>query len=232
MGEWLNDIYANNVPMDEEIYNYLCPTNRVRLVQLMKRLDRLRSLDASALAAARKIHNKLPDVRIHLHIKVTSIQGKKSGLVGRVLEAVIRLLTTPCKPVSTVSNLRTSTAEIDVLLGMGPLATVVPMLRMAGTHIIGEAKCYITGFKQEWVNELRGLMEQHQCSHSILFLGCPTRTLRIDHRHGLQLHASQGRNIVPFGMKQLHQVANGENFLAVLSKQHVDVQTGAVDLSI
>jgi hypothetical protein len=98
--------------------------------------------------------------------------------------------------------------------------------------MLGEAKCYTSGIKSEWVNELVGIMEQHNCDHSVLFVASPSKTLNVEHRHGLQLHARGGKMIIPFGLKQLTEIANGSNFLSVLSKQYVSVKTGATSLAI
>jgi len=77
--------------------------------------------------------------------------------------------------------------------------------------MLGEAKCYTIGLKAEWVNELVGIMDQHNCDHSVLFVASLSKTLTVDHRHGLQLHAKGGKMIVPFGLKQLTEIANGYN---------------------
>ena len=98
--------------------------------------------------------------------------------------------------------------------------------------MLGEAKCYTSGMKSEWVNELVGIMDQHNCDHSVLFVASPSKTLNVEHRHGLHLHARGGKMIVPFGLKQLAEIANGSNFLSVLSKQYVSVKTGATSLAI
>lgn len=231
--EFISDCINRKVNLNDELLNYLCPTNRERLKQLLKRLEHVRGLVPKDIAAQRKTFNKVVGaIRAHKHVSVASVQGVKSTLTGKLLERIIKTLVDECQPVEAITNLRTTTAEIDVLLQLGVSASVVPMLSAAGTHIIGEAKCYMSGFKQEWVNELSGLMQQHLCTHSILFVGCPSKVLQREHRFGLQLHAANGHHVVPMGLKQLTEVADGANFLDVLGRQYVDSMTGAVSLSI
>jgi hypothetical protein len=230
--DWIADCLSNNLALDDQLLNYICPTDKVGLNVLLRRLKFVRDLDPKIIAPARKAQNKTAGPRKHVYVSVGSVQGVRSSITGRILERIIRLLFKSCQAVQSVANLRSSTAEIDLLLHLNVLSGAVPMFRTAGTHIIGEAKCYASGFKQEWVNELCGLMAQHNCSHSILFVGSPSKVLKIDHRHGLHVHAIRGQHVVPFGIKQFEEVAAGENFLKVLGRQFVDVQVSSVSLAI
>jgi hypothetical protein len=231
--DYIIGLVNNNIPLDDDLMEYICPTNRKRISQWLKRLEGVRSVDHGLCAQLRRAYNSDPkSIRKHKHFKVASVQGVKSSLTGKILEKIIKTIFENCHAVSSIANLRSSTAEIDVLLKLGVVASTIPIFRDAGSHILGEAKCYVSGFKQEWVNELSGLMGQHSCSHSLLFVGSPSKIMKIDHRHGLQLHATNGKCIVPIGLKQLKDVANGDNFLKVLGNQYVDVKIGAVHLAI
>jgi len=233
MLDMLKDMASGGVPLDEKILAYLSVTDTRRLKQLLGRLEYVRDMDVKAIAAARAAYNADPAARRpHIIVKQKAVEGEKSRMVGALFEKIVQLLCDGCEAFTTVTNVRTSTAEVDVLIELGPTAALIPMLRAAGSHMLGEAKCYTVGMKTEWVNELVGIMNQHNCDHSVLFVASPSKTLNIAHRHGLQLHAKDGKMIVPFGLKQLSEIANGSNFLSVLSRQYVSVKTGATTLAI
>jgi hypothetical protein len=233
MHDLLQDMLKDNVPLDEKMLAYLSVTDTTRLKGLLDRLQKVRDFNVKAIAATRRAANLAPaSKRMHVKVKLKSVEGAKSRLVGQIFERIVNLLCDGCAVFSTITNIRTSTAEVDVLIELGPSAALIPMLRSAGTHMLGEAKCYTSGMKAEWINELVGIMDQHNCNHSVLFVASPSKTLNIEHRHGLQLHARGGKMIIPFGLKQLTEIANGTNFLSVLGRQHVSVLTGAIALAI
>ena len=224
MNEFLRDLVANNTSPDDEIYNFLCATDITRLTTLLKRLDRVRASDASALNKLRPKHHKY-------HAK-KSIQGQQTRLLGKLLEKIMLELLSGCHGIQVGANLRSTTSEIDFMVQVGPTALVIPIFKSAATHLIGEAKCYSSGFKSQWVNELVGLMQTHSTSHSILFTACPSKVLRSDHRHLIQLHGMKGDRVIPFGLAQVKEIAGGKNFLRVLSDQYVRVLNATSDLAI
>jgi hypothetical protein len=233
MHDLLQEMASGGVPLDDKILAYLSVTNTRRLKELIARLQVVRAMDVKAIAASRAAHNSKDGVlRKHAIYRQKAVEGAKSRAVGMLFERIVQLLCDGCEAFTTVTNVRTSTAEVDVLIELGPTAALIPMLRAAGSHMLGEAKCYTSGIKAEWVNELVGIMDQHNCHHSVLFVASPSKTLNVEHRHGLQLHARGGKMIVPFGLKQLNEIANGSNFLSVLSRQYVSVKTGATSLAI
>jgi hypothetical protein len=233
MHDLLQDMASGGVPLDDKILAYLSVTDTRRLKELLARLQIVRHMDVKAIAASRAAANAKPNTpRKHTIVKQKGVEGAKSRIVGMLFERIVQLLCDGCEAFTAVTNVRTSTAEVDVLIQLGPTAALIPMLRAAGSHMLGEAKCYTSGMKTEWVNELVGIMEQHNCDHSVLFVASPSKTLNVEHRHGLQLHAKGGKMIVPFGLKQLMEIANGSNFLSVLSRQYVSVKTGATSLAI
>jgi len=233
MHEMLKDMASGGVPLDDKILAYLSVTDTKRLKQLLARLKFVREMDVKAISTARAAYNADPaSCRTHVIVRQKAVEGEKSRMVGALFEKIVQLLCEGCEAFTTVTNVRTSTAEVDVLIELGPTAALIPMLRAAGSHMLGEAKCYTGGMKAEWVNELVGIMDQHNCDHSVLFMASPSKTLNIGHRHGFHLHATRGKMIVPFGLKQLAEIADGSNFLSVLSKQYVSVKTGATTLAI
>lgn len=232
MEDLLQDMIREGVPLNEKIYAYLSVTDTKRLKELLARLQRIREMKVKDIAAARVVANKSLVVRKHKITKQKAVEGRKSRLIGKCFEQIVALLCDGCEAFSTITNVRTSTAEVDVLIELGPTASLIPMLRAAGSHLLGEAKCYTSGLKSEWVNELIGIMDQHNCNHSLLFVASPSKTLNVEHRHGIHLHAKGGKMVVPFGLKQLNEIANGSNFLSVLSRQYVNVQVGATTLAI
>lgn len=222
MDRFLLDLVSNNVKADDKILSYLSITNVVKLGKVLKRLDRVRNLDCKALATTTKRKKKKKQ-----------LEGQQSRLVGMLLEQAIGVLLEGCKSVLEYDgNVRTTTSEIDFMMKITTLSNVVPMLNNVGTHVLGEAKCYSSGMKSEWLNELVGMMGIHGTSHSILFVASPSKNLLPAHRFTLQSHAVMGKHIVPFGMAQVKQVLAGANFLKVLGNQFVAMRSGSNSLAI
>ncbi len=213
--ELLRDMAAQGKDPDDEVYAYLCTTDLKRLKHWLARLERVAALPTTGSG-----------------IKAKAKRGQKSNLIGTIFERLIRVLLDGCKGIHHDGNIRTSTSEIDFRVKFGPLASAIPMFRAAGTHGIGEAKCLTSGPKTEWINELAGLLGTHGATLAILFTACAPKRLRGDLRTAIGMHAVQGKAIVPFGLKQLHQVRDGDNFLRLLADQHVDVATHATHLQI
>jgi len=222
MDSFLHDLVSKNVRADDKILEYLSTTNVAKLGKVLLRLNRVRALDCKVLAASSKRKKKKKQ-----------LEGQQARLVGMLLERAIGVLLEGCKSVLEFdSNVRTTTSEIDFLMRMTALSTVVPMLRDAGTHVMGEAKCYSSGLKSEWFNELVGLMGIHGTSHGILFVASPSKNLMPAHRFTLQSHSIMGKHIVPFGMAQVNQILGGANFLKVLGNQFVAMRSGSGTLAI
>lgn len=224
MLEFLRDLCEKNIDPNEQIYNFLSTTDTGRLKTLLSRLEVVRNSDAGALSKSRPACRK--------YVAKKSIQGQQTRLLGRLLEQVMLTLLKGCKGIDVLNNIRTTTSEIDFLVQVGPTAVVIPLFKSAGTHLIGEAKCYSSGFKSEWVNELVGLMQLHSTNHSILFTASPSKKLRTDHRQAIQLHGAVGKRVIPFGMSQVNEIVKGKNFLKILSDQYVRVLNATSDLSI
>lgn len=225
MEQFLDDILSSGIKLDDHIYEYLCKVDRVRLKDLLARLNKVKAINASEVSRARKMHGvRKPTVR--------EITGKKSKLVGQLFEEIIQLLFENCQCITSTSNVRTTVNEIDFLISVGPSGVIVPFFKNVNNHLIGEAKCYTSGVKVEWINELIGVMHAHNTNHSILFLGCDSAQLRSDKIHLLQLHCSRRDYVVPFGMGQLNQIVQGANFLKVLSEQYTRVLDGVNKLAI
>lgn len=224
MTEFLKDLCENNINPNAEIFEFLSTTDTKRLKTLLGRLEKVRSADPAILTTTR--------AATHKYKARKSIQAEQSKLLGRILERVMLTLLRGCKGIQVLGNIRSTTSEIDFLVQVGPVALAIPIFKSAGTHIIGEAKCYSSGFKSEWVNELVGLMSLHSTNHSILFTACPSKKLRVEHRHAIQLHGVGGSRVVPFGLHQVREIADGKNFLSVLSDQYVRVLNASSDLCI
>lgn len=224
MNEFLRDLVAKEILPDEQIYSYLSKTDLPRLNTLLARLDRVRAVEPAELFNTRPKHHKYATKK--------SIQGEQTRLLGKLLEQIMIVLLKGCHGIGVGANLRTTTSEIDFMVQVGPTALVIPIFKSAATHLIGEAKCYSSGFKSEWVNELVGLMRAHSTTHSILFTASPSKVLRANHRHVIQLHGMKGDRVIPFGLAQVKEIAKGKNFLKVLSDQYVRVLNATSDLAI
>lgn len=224
MNEFLRDLVEKDISPDDQIYDYLSKTDLPRLTTLLTRLDRVRGVDSSELSRTRP--------KTHKYASKKSIQGEQTRLLGRLLEQVMLVLLRGCQGIGVGANIRSTTSEIDFMVQVGPTALVIPIFKSAATHLIGEAKCYSSGFKSEWVNELVGLMQLHSTTHSILFTASPSKVLRAEHRHAIQLHGMRGDRVIPFGLAQVKEIVAGKNFLKVLSDQYVRVLNATSDLAI
>ncbi|WP_230970364.1 hypothetical protein [Nitrogeniibacter aestuarii] len=224
MNEFIRDLVEKDISPDDQIYDYLSDTDIPRLEVLLHRLDHIRSLDAKEIAKSRS--------KPHPHSSVRSVRGRQAAMLGKVLEQIMLTLLKGCRCISVGANIRSTTSEIDFLVQVGPLALVIPIFKSAKTHLIGEAKCYSSGFKSEWVNELVGIMQLHSANHSIIFTASPSKVLRAEHRHAIQLHGVKGDRVIPFGLAQVKEIAGGKNFLKVLSDQYVRVLNATNDLAI
>ena len=208
--EFLLDLVKDNSEPQDVVYNYICNVKKPRFDSLYSRLKKVRDIK----------------------VKGKKELGRKSNLVGRIFEQLLATLIDGCKILRFGANVRTTVGELDFLLHIEALASAVPMFRTAGAHAIGEAKCYTTGMKSEWLNEFAGILPAHQANLGILFMAAPSKKLRSDHRTIIGLHAARGIFVVPFGMKQLDAVKNGENFLKLLCTQHSLAMTLSTSLSI
>lgn len=224
MNEFLHDLVARDITPDDQIYSYLSQTDIPRLKSLLNRLDLVRASNIEGLSQKRPKHRKYATKK--------AIRAQQSKLLGKLLENIMLVLLRSCHGITVGANLRSTTSEIDFMVQVGPTALVIPIFKSAATHLIGEAKCYSSGFKSEWVNELVGLMQAHSTNHSILFTACPSKKLRSDHRQLIQLHGMKGDRVIPFGLAQVNEIAAGENFLKVLSQQYLRVLNATSDLAI
>ena len=226
MDQFLVDLAKNNSNPDDMILGYLSNTDTAELGRALARLDRVRAIDCALIAKNRSLNS------VRKKKTKKQLEGIKSAWVGKIFEEIVRILLDGCICLSHGGNVRTSTSEIDFLLKMNSLSMTIPIFIKAVTHILGEAKCYTSGVKTEWINELVGLMKIHSATHSILFLASPSKTLPVQHRHAIHYHSGQGSVVVPFGLAQLKQISAGKNFLRVLSDQYIDAMAGSTNLAI
>ena len=213
---YLKDCRDNNSSPDDAVYETCCSVDISELRKIRDRIIQIRALSGKHAPAKR----------------AKEFRGRQSKHVGLLLERLMLKLLVGCSILPTVNNIRTTMAEVDYLVTIGPLAAVIPMFQDAGTHSIGEAKCVSGALKTEWVNELVGLLSAHGATLGLLFTAAPSKKLVVGLRTTLTVHAAKGFNIVPFGLAQLEQVIAGDNFLKVLSQQYVRVRTSSTDLEI
>jgi hypothetical protein len=215
MRDYLADLMSRSTEPNDEILDYLCSVDIPRYKKIRARLNRVRdfSVSGNSLLARQK-------------------RGQKSNLVGKLFEQLIRVILDSCQILRHDGNVRSTISEIDFRIRIEPLARMVPMFDGVGPHAIGEAKCLTTGIKTEWINELAGTLGSHSATLAILFTASPSKLLRADHRTAIAIHAARGAKIVPFGVKQLDEIAHGKNFLRLLSDQFVCAMTHTGDLHI
>lgn len=203
MEDLLKQLINNQVAPNDQVYGYLCTTDVARVTSWLRRLDRTQLMPATS--------------------KVD--KGRKSALVGAIFERLVRCLFDGCHALACLNNVRSTTSEIDFLIGIEPLGLSLPFLTGSGTHLLGEAKCVMKGLKKEWIDELRGLMQVHGTRRSVLFTAVPPRKVAREARVAIALHAAQDHLIVPFGRTQIDQIINGGNFLKILARQSLQAGT-------
>ncbi len=202
--EFLKDLTANSIKPNDEIYGYLCQVNAVELDRWISRLTKVQGVQIKGNSKESKAK-----------------KGKKSHLVGKIFERLVRVLLDGCPSVLTHNgNIRSTISEIDFNIQLQPLAQAIQMFQGIGVSAIGEAKCVESGPKTEWINEFSGVLQAHNSKLGILFTACAPRALRSEHRTALAIHSAHGSIIVPFGLGQISQVRQGANFLKLLTDQH------------
>lgn len=211
---FLEILAQESVTPNDEIFAYLSNTNISRLKEWMVRLKKVR------------------DFSIPRNKKTPQKKTQKNRLLGKILEEAVRVLLDGCRCLQHDGNLRTTTSEIDFLLRIETLGLAVTILRDVGPHVIGEAKCYSSAPRTEWVNEFIGILQSHGARLGYLFTACPPRNLRSEIRTAIAIHAGAGKQVVPFGLTQFERILNGENFLKVLSEQTVLAKVHAASLSV
>lgn len=197
MEDLLKKLTTDKVDPNDQIFAYLCATNTKQLKAWLYWLERVR-----ASKAVSKVD-----------------KGRKAHLTGKIFERLVRCLFDGCLAMKALPNLHSSTSEIDFLVQVLPLGKALPFVDSCGTHLMGEAKCVLKGLKKEWIDELRGIMDTHGTSRGLLFTAVTPRKLSREPRVAIALHAAQGRLVVPFGLTQINDVLDGQNFLKVLSQQ-------------
>lgn len=213
--DFLHDLSIKGISLNDQIYDYLSVTNTDRLAQWIARLSRVRDFEV-------KGNSK----------EARALRGKKSNLIGRIFEELVRTILDGCNALRHDGNIRSTTSEIDFRIVIEPSGLCIPMLKDNGTHAIGEAKCLVSGVKTEWFNELAGILTTHSATLAILFTASPPKKLNTNHRQALALLAAKDHRVVPVGLTQINEVASGGNFLKILSEQYIRVTTHSNDLAI
>lgn len=213
---YLNDCRSKNINPDLAVYEACCDIDLARIDLMRKRIEQLRSLKIQK-------NNK----------RSKAAKGRLSRHLGIMLERLMLEMLKGCSVLDVRNNVRSTMAEIDYLLGIGPIAaSMFAMFRESQPHAIGEAKCVQGAMKTEWINELAGLLPAHGAKLGIIFTAAPSKNLVVGARMTLAIHAARGLSIVPFGFKQVDEVIAGRNFLKVLEEQHARVVSSATDLAI
>lgn len=213
---YLEDCKTKSISPDKAVYDACCSVDVARLKLLKLRIEQVRNLK---IVGGSK--------------KAKAAKGRRSAHLGRLLERLMLQLLKGCNVLTVGTNVRSTMAEIDYLIGIGPTASAIfPMFAGMGAHSIGEAKCVAGGLKIEWLNELAGLLPAHGAKLGILFTAAPSKKLEVGARTTLTVHAAKGVTIVPFGFKQVKKVEDGESFLRVLEEQFSQVTSSSTELAI
>jgi hypothetical protein len=200
----LNAFADKKINPNDEIFAYLC---NVDLKQLERWITRLAMVQNYKVTGNSK--------------KSRARKGKKSHLVGKIFERLVRVLLDGCPNILVHSgNIRSTISEIDFSIQLLPMAQSIQMFQGMGALAIGEAKCVESGPKTEWINEFAGVLQAHSAKLGLLFTACAPRALRSEHRTAIALQSAHGATVVPFGITQISQVRQGSNFLRLLADQH------------
>jgi hypothetical protein len=180
-------------------------------------------------------NNMLDVVGNAAHNPVKSKKSKKdfkaqqTRLKGKLLEIIAKMLLDSCNCFETVSNVQTSTNEIDILVKLNPFSLIVPALRTWGGHCIAECKFHDSYMSTSWVDKLNTVMQTHGATVGILFSkkGIATTGRGVNVRHKIHLLSVMKSYIIPFDRRDVVDIANGENFLNILSNNFIEAQMGS-----
>jgi len=215
LADWLPKLMSiPSSAVNDPLYEWIVPTNRPRLDCLYKRLEKVVDWKSTKTGAAGK-----------------KDQARRSLLIGRLYERLLRLLFNGGS-VSVVANVRSTSNEIDLLIKIEPAAYVIPFLRKAGTHMIGEAKCHAKAPSSELVNETAGFLPNHQATVGLLFVFCKSRTLKSDVRSAIAMHGARGISVVPVGRKQLQAIRDGAPVMRIITDQSIEAANHLSKLAI
>jgi len=211
---------------NDAIFEWLSPLDRPAFERALARLERVLAWKPGQAPAK-------PKRKLSAKARLARDRGRKSRVIGVLFERLLRRLFSGAGAITALTNIRTTTNEIDLLLRVEPLgAQWIPMLRNAGTHLIGEAKCHAEAPSSELADEFVGFLLKQNARLGILFVNCSSRELNSACRISIAMHWKDGFEIVPIGKRQLDEVRRGAPFLRVLRDQHLLAKNHATKLAI
>lgn len=185
--------------VQESVWEYLHRVDANKIRQSLVQLDAIRSQQPAA--------------------KNKSALSKWGTVIGAAFEVLVKELFPKSDLLSYLKTLKSTVAEIDFMLEMGPLAYTNPMLRNAGNAVFGESKCKKAKPSPELVHETAGLMENHGATVAFIFVYCDPSALTVKTKQAIALHGAKGKYVVVLGKKQLDEIAGGENPMSVIYRQ-------------
>ena len=215
-------ILATNNIDDPTIYRHLCPRHPARLKRQVAALERV--------AEATYVPGAFTKVDSPKSFK--SAQSRLKGkLFERITEEVLKAVT--C--FSVEKNLQTSTNEIDVLVSLGPSSSIVPALRMWGTHFICECKFHDSHVSTTWVGKLSTLLETHGASVGILIskkgIAHTGRGRQICHLIEKLAIKPSPTFIVTLDFADLQRCIAGDNVLELIVRRFIEVKASIARLT-
>lgn len=207
---------------DPKIYRHLCPRSPARLKRQVAALERVANAKYVPGAFAKVTSSKA----------FKSAQSRLKGkLFERITEEVLKAVT--CFSVRT--NIQTSTNEVDVLVTLGPSSTIVPALRMWGTHFICECKFHDSHVSTTWVGKLSTLLATHGASVGILIskkgIAETGRGRQICHLIEKLAIKPSPTFIVTLDFADLRGCIAGDNVLELIVRRFIEVRTSTAKLT-
>lgn len=228
----------SNAPLPQDLSHLLNPVDKGLLSGQISTIEEFRNLDFEEVEQRNKLIDKynryVPEKKQkNYSIKKKSWDGIRAYLIGELFEQLIEIIFSKSLIFQIGKRIHTDASEIDILLTMrDPCAKAVRILD-DNTHVICEGKCHTVTPKSEWVNKLAGVMTSHETSMGFLFVFPKEKKAGLKFRNSIKDHfrSSQVKlKIIPFGIKQFKEIAQGKSFVEVLEQQHSLAKIGAASL--
>jgi restriction endonuclease len=209
----------NNSINSKQIFDCLCPTfNNTEYSQKVAQIE--------AINAAPKPADKTK----------AQWEGEKNSAKGHLFEELMSIVLSAVEPFSTWNNVQTTTSEIDILVEIGPSGTWIPALREWGTHFLCECKFSHDHVSIQWITNLNTVMQTHNASVGVFFAtkgvtgrGNGARAKRLIEDLSIM---TPGRFILCVDSTDLNLVAQGQNFLSLISHRYMEVKANTGKLRL
>lgn len=158
----------------------------------------------------------------------------KNSRKGKAFEKILEALLAPGgRCFSAWTRLQTATNELDFLVALEPLSSIMPMLREWGTHFICECKS-TEAFSTTWLQKLYTVLGFHNATVGIVL--SKKRPSKIG--NGARAHnaigkaALLGKTLVTIDIQDAEACLNGTRFLSLLRDRYVEIRASVDELKM